>query len=231
MSLRNHTIAIVAIVVGIILICVGIAAFYLLNPLIASIVGSGLIVLGALILIGGIVIRYLVRDVKGVKAVPTSEETKAEEGVFGPEKFVPEVLLPKPGRKQLPVSTIEGIGEIYSKQLEKGGIQFVEDLALTTPETVGRLTDVKFGIAQKWIAMARLTWLDDVSNEDAECIVLGANITSIEGLAVANPDKLYSKVSTAEKFGRVQVPEGYTITKDKVKKWIESAKKELPESM
>lgn len=229
MSCRKQPLAIFVIALGIILICAGGAVLFLMNPLIAFTFGLGLIVLGALIIIGGIVIGYAAKDVKNAKAIPTLGKIKAEESASGPEEFVPEVLLPRPGRKQLPVSTVEGIGKTYSEQLEKGRIQFVEDLALTKPETVVRLTNVNFGVAQKWIAMARLTWLDNVSNEDAECIVLGANITSIEELAVADPDELYKEVSTAEKFGRVQVPKGYTITKDKVKKWIESAQKEMPE--
>jgi len=121
------------------------------------------------------------------------------------------------------------LGKSYGSKLREGSIEWVEDLALTTPENVMKLTGVNLLLAKKWIAMARLTWLDDVSNEDAECIVLGAHITSIEELAVADPDDLYNKVSTAEKFGRVQVPQGYTISKDKVRKWITSAQKELPE--
>ena len=156
-------------------------------------------------------------------------EVKTAEIAPGPEEFVPEVMLPTPGKKQLPVNTIEGIGKAYGEKLSKGGIEWVEDLALTTPRKIMKLVDVSELIAKKWIAMARLTWLDDVSEEDAECIVLGANITSIEELAVAKADDLYNKVSTAEKFGRVQVPAGYKITKVMVQKWIDSAKKELPE--
>ena len=229
MNLKDETVAVVAIIIGIILIFVGIAAYSLLPAPTNFNLGLGLGVLGIIVLIGGIVIAVTARDSKKPKTVKTRVEAKEDEVASGPEEFVPEVLLPQPGKKQLPVSTVEGIGKAYSEQLKKGGIHYVEDLALAKPETVVELAGVKFIVAQKWIAMARLTWLDDVSNEDAECIVLGANITSIEELAVADPEDLYNKVSTAEKFGRVQVPKGYKITKDKVKLWIESAQKEMPE--
>ncbi|MFX1509256.1 MAG: DUF4332 domain-containing protein [Promethearchaeota archaeon] len=229
MNLKDETVAVVAIIIGVFLIFVGIAAYSLLPAPTNFNLGLGLGVLGIIVLIGGIVIAVTARDSKRPKTVKTRVEVKEDEVASGPEEFVPEVLLPQPGKKQLPVSTVEGIGKAYSEQLKKGGIHYVEDLALSKPEIVVELAGVKFIVAQKWIAMARLTWLDDVSNEDAECIVLGANITSIEELAVVDPEDLYNKVSTAEKFGRVQVPKGYKITKDKVKVWIESAQKEMPE--
>jgi hypothetical protein len=229
MNLKDESVAVLAIIVGVILIIVGVAAFFMLPAPTNFNLGLGLGALGVIVLIGGVVINITARDSKKPKTVKTQAEAKEGEVAPGPEEFVPEVLLPQPGKKQLPVSTIEGIGEVYSEQLKKGGIHYVEDLALAKPETVVELAEVKFVVAQKWIAMARLTWLDDVSNEDAECIVLGANITSIEELAVADPEELYNKVSTAEKFGRVQVPKGYKITKDKVKIWIQSAQKEMPE--
>jgi predicted flap endonuclease-1-like 5' DNA nuclease len=147
----------------------------------------------------------------------------------GPEEFVPEVMYPKPGQKQLPIETIEGIGSIYGKKLRKGGIDFVEDLALSNPKKVARLCDVSDAVAKKWIAMARLTWLDDVSEEDAEALVLAAGITSIEQLAVASANKLYRQVTKAVKEGRVLIPAGYKFTLTMAKKWVASAQKEIPE--
>lgn len=229
MVLKDDTVAVIAIIVGVTLIFVGVVAWTQLPPPTNFNLGLGIGALGIIVLIGGIVIVATSRGPKTPKSVQTRVKEKEGEVALGPEEFVPEVLLPRPGKKQLPISTVEGIGKTYSGQLEKGGIHYVEDLSLAKPETVVHLTGVKFVVAHKWIAMARLTWLDDVSNEDAECIVLGANITSIEELAVANPIDLYNKVSTAEKFSRVQVPKGYSITQDKVNKWIESAKREMPE--
>ncbi len=220
MDLKDQTVAVIAIILGVILLFIGAWAWNNLPQPTAFNLGLGIIAIGIMVLIGGIVIAIT----SGGRKAPKKVEVTA-----GPEEFIPEVLLPQPGKKQLPVSTVEGIGKKYQDELEKGNIKWVEDLALSKPETVSELTGVNNKTAQKWIAMARLTWLNDVSNEDAECIVLGANITSIEELAVADIEDLYNKVSTAEKFGRVQVPKGYKITKDKVKLWIESAKKEMPE--
>ncbi|MFX0079621.1 MAG: DUF4332 domain-containing protein [Candidatus Hermodarchaeota archaeon] len=229
MSKRNSKLIIILLVIGLVLIVVGAIIWFLLGQIIT---GLTLLVVGIFFFIF-VLIYYLFgdKDDTDFEPKPAKEkpEAKAIEPAEGPEMFVPEVLLPQPGTKQLPIETIEGIGKAYGDKLREGSIDWVEDLALTTPENVMKLTGVNQLHAQKWIAMARLTWLDDVSNEDAECIVLGAHITSIEELAVADPDDLYNKISTAEKFGRVQVPQGYTISKDKVRKWISSAQKEMPE--
>ena len=220
---------IILLVLGIVLIVDGAAFWFLLSSME---IGFAMLVIGIfLCIIFLLTFMFGGDDEADIKPTPVKEkpEAKAAEPAEGPEEFVPEVLLPQPGTKQLPIETIEGISKAYGDKLREGSIEWVEDLAMTTPENVMKLTGVNQPHAKKWIAMARLTWLDDVSNEDAECIVLGAHITSIEELAVADADDLYNKVSTAEKFGRVQVPQGYTISKDKVRKWITSAQKEMPE--
>jgi hypothetical protein len=229
MSKRNSILIIILLILGLVLIVAGAVFWFLLGQMVA---GLAMLVIGIFIFI--IVLLYYLwggNDEADYEPKPAEDkpEAKATESAEGPEEFVPEVLLPQPGKKQLPIETVEGIGKTYGDNLREGSIEWVEDLALTTPENVMKLTGVNHLHAKKWIAMARLTWLDDVSNEDAECIVLGAHITSIEELAVADPDDLYNKVSTAEKFGRVQVPQGYTISKDKIRKWIASAQKEMPE--
>lgn len=229
MSKRNSKLIIILLVIGLVLIVVGAAIWFLLGQIVT---GLTLFVVGIFLFI--IILLYYLfgtEDESDFEPTPAKEkrEAKVDRPTEGPEEFVPKVLLPQPGMKQLPIETIEGIGKAYGDKLREGSIEWVEDLALTTPDNVMKLTGVNQSTAQKWIAMSRLTWLDDVSNEDAECIVLGAHITSIEELAVADPDDLYNKVSTAEKFGRVQVPQGYTISKDKVRKWIMSAQKEMPE--
>ena len=229
MGLKDKTVAVIAIIVGVILLFIGAWAWNNLAQPTAFNLGLGIIAIGIMVLICGIVIAFTSGSRKEPKATGPVAASKKVEVAASPEEFIPEVLLPRPGKKLLPVSTVEGIGKKYQDELEKGHIKWVEELALAKSETVSELTGVNSMTAKKWIAMARLTWLDDVSNEDAECIVLGANITSIEELAVADAEDLYNEVSTAEKFGRVQVPKGYKITKDKVKLWIESAKKEMPE--
>ena len=229
MSKKSSTLTIILSILGLVLIVAGAAFWLVLGQMIT---GLAMLIVGIFLFII-VLVYYLWGDDDGDDFRPKPEkdkpEAKAVEPAEGPEEFVPEVLLPQPGTKQLPIETVEGIGKAYGNKLREGSIEWVEDLALTTPENVMKLTGVNRLNARKWIAMARLTWLDDVSNEDAECIVLGAHITSIEELAVADSEELYNKVSTAEKFGRVQVPQGYTISKDKVRKWIASAQNEMPE--
>ncbi len=231
-SQKSSWLVILLTILGIVLVIAGITVWVLLPWMFT--IAMVLLVTGIVLLI--IVLAwYLCRGRVETKPTPkpkaTAEEVMviAAKPVAGPEEFVPAVTYPSPGKKQLPIETIEGIGKAYGDKLRKGGIEWVEDLAHADPGKVSKLGDISDMIAKKWIAMARLTWLDDVSEEDAETIVLGANITSIEQLAEANPEDLYNQVSTAEKFGRVQVPKGYSITKAMVEKWITSAKKEMTE--
>lgn len=250
LKIERDLFAILIVLLGIILIIAAGAIWLLqisLPTTMLTLAGGGVVVLisGFLSLLqGGSKPKAKLRSKPKAKAKPKAKsktKTKAKsrpkkeihvetaELPAAPEEFVPEVMYPKPGQKQLPIETIEGIGSIYGKKLRKGGIDFVEDLALSNPKKVAKLCDVSDAIAKKWIAMARLTWLDDVSEEDAEALVLAAGITSIEQLAVASPNQLYRLVTTAVREGRVAIPAGYKFTLTMAKKWVASAQKELPE--
>lgn len=61
MALRNETVAVLTIVLGVVMVFLGVAAWNLTNPAIAFTLGLGLGALGAIMLIGGIVIAITSR--------------------------------------------------------------------------------------------------------------------------------------------------------------------------
>jgi predicted flap endonuclease-1-like 5' DNA nuclease len=95
------------------------------------------------------------------------------------EKYVPEVVEPKVELSELPIETIEGIGETYGSMLRDAGIDSVQDLLGTRPERVAEICGVGFEVAGKWITMGCFAWIDGISEEDAEDIVFTTGITTV----------------------------------------------------
>ncbi|MHA2141973.1 MAG: DUF4332 domain-containing protein [Candidatus Thorarchaeota archaeon] len=153
--------------------------------------------------------------------VVSSAKTSKEE--VSTEEYVPKVEEPAASLEELPIETIEGIGSVYGKKLRKAGIATVEDLLAAGTIQVARICGVSQEIAAKWQAMSRFCWLDGISEEDSEAIVL-IGIQSYNDLATAEPDVLLSKVTQAVEDGTVEVPEGYEFTIDMVQTWIQAAK-------
>jgi len=92
------------------------------------------------------------------------------------------------------------------------------------PETVADICDVNVEQAERWIAMSRFSWLDTVSEEDAEAIVFATGMEDLKSLAESNADDLYKKIKTALAEGDVRVPAGYKFSIEQIQKWIDEAK-------
>ncbi len=153
-----------------------------------------------------------------VKDVPKPVDKHAEE-------YVPAVKTPAAKLSKLPIETIEGIGGVYGKELRAVGILTVADLMAAKADTVARACDVSKTQAERWIAMSKLAWLDEVSEEDAEAIVFATGITDLRGLAAASADDMYRKIKTALEKGDVRVPSGYKFSTEKIQAWIDAAKR------
>ncbi len=141
------------------------------------------------------------------------------------EVYTPEVEEPRAFLSELPIETIEGIGEVYGKKLSAEGITTVQDLLENEPERIAEICGVRVDKVEVWVAMARFTWLEGVTEEDAEAIVLGANISEIIDLANADANELLEQVRNAVERGDVRVPAGYEFTLERVKMWIEAARR------
>jgi len=140
------------------------------------------------------------------------------------EMHIPEVEVTSTDLSELPIETIEGIGSVYGNELRTAGIGTVLDLLGSDPQNVADICDVPLEQAERWIAMSRFAWLDNVSEEDAEAIVFATGITDLKSLGNADPADLLQKVKAGVADGRVRVPEDYEFTLEIVTKWIESAK-------
>lgn len=140
------------------------------------------------------------------------------------ERHTPEVVLPTVSLRELPIETIEGIGEKYGKMLRAKGIDSVDDLINADPVRIAEITDVGLSVSKRWIAMSRFAWLDDVSEEDAEAIVFATGIKTVKALARANPADLLDKIEKAVASGDVRIPAGYEFTIEMAEKWVESAR-------
>jgi predicted flap endonuclease-1-like 5' DNA nuclease len=140
------------------------------------------------------------------------------------EVYVPEVVKPTVEPSKLPIETIEGIGPVYGKLLRKAGYPTVADMVAVDAERVAEICNVNIEQAERWIAMSRFAWLDEISEEDAEAIVFATGITDLETLSDANAEDLFAKVKAALANGSVQVPADYKITLEKVKAWINAAR-------
>lgn len=153
-----------------------------------------------------------------VKDVPEPVDDHAEE-------YVPEVEAPAAELSKLPIETIEGIGEVYGKELEAAGISTVADLMVADADKVSEVCDVNKEQAERWIAMSRFAWLDEVSEEDAEAIVFATGITDLKSLAAASAEDIYEKIQAALDEGDVRVPAGYKFSIDQIQSWIDAAKR------
>jgi len=92
------------------------------------------------------------------------------------------------------------------------------------PEKVATICDVGTEQAERWIAMSRFSWLDTVSEEDAEAIVFATGMEDLKSLAEASADSLHKKIEAALAEGDVRVPAGYTFSVEQIQKWIDEAK-------
>ncbi|TFG32383.1 DUF4332 domain-containing protein [Candidatus Thorarchaeota archaeon] len=140
------------------------------------------------------------------------------------EEYTPAVVKPAAHPSELPVETIEGIGVVYGKLLRNAGIPTVADMLGVDPERIAEICGVNIEQAERWVAMSRFAWLDEISEEDAEAIVFATGITDLQGLAEANPEVVLKKIKDAIASGDVRVPAGYEFTLEKVKSWINAAK-------
>jgi len=155
------------------------------------------------------------------KDEPKPEVTEPEEHA---EMHVPAAEKPAAPLTDLPIESIEGIGPVYGKRLRNAGIPTVEELLAADPQNIADVCDVNLDQAERWIAMGRFSWLDTVSEEDAEAIVFASGMEDLKSLSEADAADLYKKIERALAEGDVRVPAGYTFSVEQIQKWIDEAK-------
>ena len=160
------------------------------------------------------------------KAVPkeAKKPEPAEPEDDHTELHVPAVEKPAAPLSDLPIESIEGIGAVYCAKLRAAGIPTVEEMLAADPENVANVCDVSVEQAERWIAMSRFSWLDTVSEEDAEAIVFATGMEDLKSLSEASADDLYKKITDALAEGDVRVPAGYKFSVKQIQGWIDEAK-------
>ena len=165
---------------------------------------------------------------KPVKPMRRPEEEKTPEPAEPEEEHaelhVPAVEKPAAPLSDLPIETIEGIGSVYGKELRDAGIPTVAEMIVADSEEVAKICDVNVEQAERWIAMSRFSWLDTVSEEDAEAIVFATGMDDLKSLSEASAEGLYQKITDALAEGDVRVPAGYKFSVEQIQKWIDEAK-------
>ena len=124
------------------------------------------------------------------KPRPAESEPEPEEHA---EMHVPAVEEPAAPLTDLPIESIEGIGPVYGGKLRDAGIPTVAELLAADPDNIATICDVGVEEAERWIAMGRFSWLDTVSEEDAEAIVFATGMEDLKSLAETNAEDLYSR--------------------------------------
>ncbi|MEM3586802.1 MAG: DUF4332 domain-containing protein [Candidatus Jordarchaeaceae archaeon] len=159
---------------------------------------------------------------KAKKAKTTSKRVAVKPPVTAEPVKV--VSVPKIQRANMEVARIEGVGPVYGSRLDKEGIKTIADLAKASVDRVASIAQVSPQKAQKWIQMADILCLDEVDQNAAELLVMGAGVTSRRDLANKNADILYEQMQSALRMGKVPLPKGWSFTKSDVEKWINAAK-------
>jgi hypothetical protein len=191
----------------------------------------GILVLGVLEIIFGITSWYWMTSLGGVMAVIGALFGIYIWRVIGIKpKVVPKKVVEKPPkvvkrpRTSMPVAEIEGIGRVYATRLKKENVGTVSKLSRASITKVASTAKVKEAKAKIWKQMANILLIEEIDEEAAELLVVGAGVTSPKDLASRKADELYSQMQNALKAGKVEIPKGYKFTKTDVGQWIKHAK-------
>jgi hypothetical protein len=135
----------------------------------------------------------------------------------------------QPAASPRPVETVEGIGPIIGSKLREIGIKTVSDLARASAQNVAK-TGISVKRATEFINMAKfmtkseLAGIEKIDEQAAEVLVLSGKIDSKEKLAESDPTELYNKLRKSIEAGEVKVPKAFSLDKETVTSWIQSAK-------
>lgn len=125
----------------------------------------------------------------------------------------------------VPISKIEGIGDVYAQKLKELGIYTVEALLErgATPQGRAEIAE-KTGISPKlvleWVNHADLFRVKGIGEEYAD-LLEAAGVDTVPELAQRNPENLYQKLVEVNKEKQLvrRLP-----TEAQVRSWVDQAK-------
>ncbi len=126
------------------------------------------------------------------------------------------------------LTTIEGIGEVYSGQLSEAGISTTEEMLEKAATPAGRQaieeeTGISGKLVLRWANMADLFRINGVSEEYAD-LLEACGVDTVPELAQRNPENLYQALLQTNE--EKQLTRG-TPGESQVATWVSEAK-ELP---
>jgi predicted flap endonuclease-1-like 5' DNA nuclease len=123
------------------------------------------------------------------------------------------------------LAEIEGIGEVYSKKLEEGGISSIEQLLEACAEKKGRQEmaakcDISEKLVLKWANRADLARINGVSTQYADLLEC-AGVDTVPELAQRVPANLHAKMTSVNEEKNLvrKVP-----SESQVEDWVKQAK-------
>ncbi|MCW3989352.1 MAG: PASTA domain-containing protein [Candidatus Bathyarchaeota archaeon] len=124
------------------------------------------------------------------------------------------------------IESVTGIGPRLGARLRRiniGDVTELVDAPLASlrralgGETAERiLTDVRRVVASE-------TLIDTVDSESIDALVW-SGVYNRRTLAEAEPEKLHGEIAASIEKGDIELPEGYVLSEDKIKRWVESAR-------
>lgn len=124
-----------------------------------------------------------------------------------------------------PISTIEGIGPVYTKKLNKIGIINTKQLWESDARTIARKVDSNTKTVTNWQQMAELTAVHGIGPQYAE-LLERSGIGTIAQLAKKDAQILLTKIQRTQNALKINI-QGNTIGKDIVTSWISEANKHV----
>lgn len=125
------------------------------------------------------------------------------------------------------LEVIEGIGARIGARLRRINVNNVLDLVNTPIANLRRA--VGEANARNLLTKARLIVGKEslegvVEREALELVIRGGDVYTRESLAESNARELYAKIREALEEGRVELHEGYRLTREKIGEWIRRAR-------
>lgn len=124
------------------------------------------------------------------------------------------------------IESVNGIGPMLGARLRRINIGDVTELVDAPLESLRRalggetaekiLVDVRRIVASE-------TLTDIVDSDSIDALAM-SGVYDRRTLAEAEPEKLYGEIAATIERGDIELPEGYVLSADKIKRWVESAR-------
>lgn len=125
------------------------------------------------------------------------------------------------------VTSVEGVGEVYSEDLAGLGIEDTRDLWSADAGTVSEALDVPKRVVASWQSRAELMAVGGLGPQYAE-LLERSGVEGIEDLEQRDVDELLALINAKEEELEINI-QGSKVTKARVEDWIQRAQEHAPD--